>query len=392
MTGRARTNHNRSKAKTATSRRNGRNIGAGPPCLRTTTHHQTGDLELACLKNDSQQPVLSDGSADGHAKLFDVRDGKGQHICVENSMYRSLVRANHLCYKTADTQQEKRKIASAIYDKIVALGGRFLDRNGDIKTEAESVDKIKKSLKDMKQKENELITAEDSAEAKHMIAVASGTKIARKGRFVDVNDTLASETRSSKKHRKDMKPKPDEEIPTEHSTTTKQMLDSSSYSTIVYKGGRFLGVKDELGTGSGSAGIKNPLNDTKPKANEGITADGPMAATLLSSPFPMPPSGTDWAVSEGADLLLGAQPSATMHQKLKLTVAAPNVFTTLTDHTVTDLSFKTCVAHPSQLSERCYFPSSLNNNGSLEWVLETLNGLDDDSILCSATIQRNEDR
>jgi hypothetical protein len=339
----------------------------------------------------------SDGSAGGHAKSFDVRDGKGQLICMENSLYRALVRANHLHYKATDKQQEKRTIAVAIYDKIIAAGGRFLDRSGNVKTEAESIDKIKKSLKDMKQKQNELITAEDSAAAKPMTAASSCTMIAyREGSLLDVDDTLALETRSNKKPRKDMGPKPDGGIPTENFKATKQ---PPSYTTIIYKGGRF--VNDELEKVSGSGGMENPLDDTKPTANVGITADGSTAATLLSTPFPMPPSGIDRTVSEGSCLLSVAQPSATMNQKLRLTVAdppmdylsaAPNAFTTLTDHTLTDLSFKTCVARPSQLSERCYsIASSVNSIGSLDWILETLNGLDDESILYNATIQGNED-
>jgi hypothetical protein len=412
-----------SKSKTTASRAKGRYASARPPCFRARQPQQAGNLEPVYLTKEFQQPASPDGSIDGHAKTFDVRDGKGQLVCMENSLYRSLVRANHLRYKTADKQHEKRKIAAAIHDKIVVLGGRFVDRDGNIKTEAESIDKIKKSLKDMKAKESEWAAAEDSTSTKHIIASGLTTEDSttikhiiasnrnaiayRDGRCWNVDDELEAGMGSNKKPPRDTNQPAGEGIPAENSTATTWMSASTSSTAIAFnhkpeKKPRFVHL------------ITNPLKDTNPEANEVITADDSVAATLLSTSFPAPPYAIHQEGSDDADKSLFTQPSMGTNPAAPILSSSPcpspqwlTDHTTpdlsfaawaerplrlsepqwLTDDTAPDLSFKAGAARPPQLLECCYSSvSSLNDNGSLEWVLETLNDLGDEGILRNVTM------
>jgi hypothetical protein len=95
-------------------------------------------------------------------EAFDVHDGKGRIVWVENSFYRYLVRANHLRYKATENQAEKHIIASGIYTTIIRKGGRFFDVDGKLNAEAKVIKKIKKALKDMKPTTNDVICGADT--------------------------------------------------------------------------------------------------------------------------------------------------------------------------------------------------------------------------------------
>jgi hypothetical protein len=104
-------------------------------------------------------PTVSCGGC--REEAFDVRDGKGHIVWVENWFYRYLVRANHLRYKATENLAEKHIIASGIYTTIIRKGGRFFDVDGKLNAEAKVIKKIKKALKDMKPTTNDVISTGD---------------------------------------------------------------------------------------------------------------------------------------------------------------------------------------------------------------------------------------
>jgi hypothetical protein len=128
------------------------------------------------LKTHYLSPVSPTARAGSRAAQFDVYDGKGQITCSANSFYLSLVRSMHPRYKAADGGAEKTVIAATIYDAIVREGGRFFDKNGKLKSKTEAMKKIKKSLKDMKQKPHSADIVDDASVER--VPVPSG------GRFV----------------------------------------------------------------------------------------------------------------------------------------------------------------------------------------------------------------
>jgi hypothetical protein len=128
------------------------------------------------LKTHYLSPVSPTAHAGSRAAQFDVYDGKGQITCSANSFYLSLVRSMHPRYKAADGGAEKTVIAATIYDAIVREGGRFFDKNGKLKSKTEAMKKIKKSLKDMKQKPHPADIVDDASVER--VPVPSG------GRFV----------------------------------------------------------------------------------------------------------------------------------------------------------------------------------------------------------------
>jgi hypothetical protein len=80
---------------------------------------------------------------------YDVHDGKGHVVQSANAPFRALLRTMHEEYKSSNHWGEKRSIAKSVYENVLRNGGRFLDANGNPKSEVSAMKKIMKSLKDM---------------------------------------------------------------------------------------------------------------------------------------------------------------------------------------------------------------------------------------------------
>jgi hypothetical protein len=80
---------------------------------------------------------------------YDVHDGKGHVVQSANAPFRALLRTLHEEYKSSNHWGEKRSIAKSVYENVLRNGGRFLDANGNPKSEVSAMKKIMKSLKDM---------------------------------------------------------------------------------------------------------------------------------------------------------------------------------------------------------------------------------------------------
>jgi hypothetical protein len=92
---------------------------------------------------NSKLPRFQEGSP------YDVHDGKGHAVQSANSHFRDLLRTVHEAYKGTHKWCEKRSIAKSVFMSVTRKGGRFLDANGEPKSETDAMKKIMKSLKDL---------------------------------------------------------------------------------------------------------------------------------------------------------------------------------------------------------------------------------------------------
>jgi hypothetical protein len=119
--------------------------------LITLDPHQQQQRSKAAMSFTAPQTISSARtcpSPEGGSP-YDVYDGKGQVVQNVNSHFRDLLRSVHAEYKATHKRCEKRAIANSVYMSVTRKGGRFLDADGNPKSELEAMRKIMKSLKDM---------------------------------------------------------------------------------------------------------------------------------------------------------------------------------------------------------------------------------------------------
>jgi hypothetical protein len=101
-------------------------------------------------KNSNVLPHNNNKAAATAAIAFNVYDGTGERIKQQNHQFRSLIRSMHQYYKYAATMGVKKQMAEDIYWHIRSNGGDFYNVDGTTKSFVDAIQKIQKSLKDMR--------------------------------------------------------------------------------------------------------------------------------------------------------------------------------------------------------------------------------------------------
>jgi hypothetical protein len=95
-------------------------------------------------------PSENHDNSQAAAIAFNVYDGTGERIKQQNHRFRSLIRSMHQYYKYAATMGVKKQMAEDIYSHIRSNGGDFYNVDGTTKSFVDALQKIQKSLKDMR--------------------------------------------------------------------------------------------------------------------------------------------------------------------------------------------------------------------------------------------------
>jgi hypothetical protein len=115
-------------------------------------------ISWTSMENDNEQyTVEGDGS-------YNVYDGTGEHIKRKNSKFRATIRSFHVQYKNALSFAQKKEIAESIYQSVQQNGGNFFNTSGSVNAKKKAIDKIRKSLKDMREIETQTVPARSAAQ------------------------------------------------------------------------------------------------------------------------------------------------------------------------------------------------------------------------------------
>jgi ribosomal protein L20A (L18A) len=79
---------------------------------------------------------------------FDVYDGTGEQIKIQNRCFRKLIYLYHEQFQLAMTKTSKREILEHIYNHICSNGGHFFNVDGTEKLKGDCLQKIRKALND----------------------------------------------------------------------------------------------------------------------------------------------------------------------------------------------------------------------------------------------------